>query len=71
MSRIVSKVIGVVGILLVMYLLVGFFFWHYYEATDWSEVPKFFEMMKPLIVFFQPAVDLYSGIYGWFLGLLE
>ena len=66
-----KKIIAVLAILLVMYLLTGFFYWHYVVnptiVTENSQ--QIIDAMKPVTAFFQPASDFFAMVYDMFLNI--
>lgn len=71
MRRIVAKIISIAGILFVAFMVFAFFFWYYYEATDWSASKEILEIIQPFVDLMQPSMDFYSNVYDWFCGLFE
>lgn len=65
---ILKKAIAIIAILLVMYMFVGFFFWHnIVNNTQETENSKMVtEAIEPAYIFFQPSTDFYTMIAASF-----
>ena len=68
-----KKVIAILAILFIMYMFVGFFFWHYVIAptvvTEGQQ--QIFSSIQPFIDFFKPATDFWAWAYDAFLKLVN
>ena len=64
----IKKTISIVLILLIMYMLVGFFFWAYVtSATVATEgQAEIFSHIQPVIDFFKPATDFFAWVFASF-----
>ena len=68
-----KKVIAGLAILFIMYMFIGFFWWHYVVnptmKTEGSQ--QIMEAVNPATVFFKPSVDFYTWAYNCYLGAVN
>lgn len=65
-----KKALSIIGILFIMYMVVGFFWWHYVvnSTVESENMEQITDPLEPVFVFFQPCTDFYTWAYTSFLG---
>lgn len=63
---IIKKIISIVLILFIMYMLTGFFLWHYVTAPTVTTEgqTEIFGYIQPFLDFFKPSTDFYAWAFG-------